>query len=118
LALRQASLGFHLNHVYFRGYVKKTPSQLDAEIAEALTPKSEFKALGAYDVKAGFRIDGSVTMFWATKPQARAAAKSIGWPVNSIERVHTRFQMGYALKHTHGGFLTRAQYEELVQAHR
>jgi hypothetical protein len=43
------------------------------------------------------RIEGSVTMFWATKAQAIAAAKSIGWPVNSVCAVFTRFQAGWSL---------------------
>lgn len=43
------------------------------------------------------RIEGSVTQFWATKAQAIAAAKSVGWPVNSVSAVFTRFQAGWSL---------------------
>lgn len=53
--------------------------------------------VGTYSVNGGFRIDGSVTQFWATKPKAIAAAKAIGWPVNSVQPVYTRFQKGWGL---------------------
>ena len=67
-----------------------------------------------YDVHRGFRIDGTVVIFWSLKRDARSAAEAIGWPANSIERVHTRFCNGYALKQTHGGFLTREAYAALL----
>ena len=103
----------------------KTPAQLDAEIAEVLgsddgtawtlakRDSGGFKPLGHYDLKGGIRIDGNVTQFWGDKSKARAAAKEIGWPMNSIWRVHTRFQLGYSLRHTHGGMLTKAEYQEI-----
>lgn len=68
-----------------------------------------------YDVNHGFRIDGSVVQWWSTKKAAREGAKAIGWPMNSIERVWTRFQLGYALHATHGGFLTRGSFAELAK---
>lgn len=59
-------------------------------------------------------IDGSVTKWWSHKTDARNGAKAIGWPVNSVWGVMTRFQYGWALKHTHGGFLTKADYCALL----
>ena len=67
-----------------------------------------------HDVHHGFRIDGSKVQWWGTKARAREGAKAIGWPMNSIERVWTRFQCGYALHATHGGFLTREAYARLT----
>lgn len=61
----------------------------------------------------GSRIDGSVVRWWTLKGDARAAARSIGWPMKSVWAVHTRFQHGYALKQTHGGFLTRNAFAAL-----
>lgn len=69
-----------------------------------------------YSVNRGFQIDGSKVQWWGLKTAARDGAKAIGWPVNSIERVWTRFQGGYALKATHGGFLTRTSYAALLSS--
>lgn len=69
---------------------------------------------GARDAKAGFQIDGSTVQWWATKPQAVAAAKQIGWPVKSVTKVHTRFQIGYALLQTFGGLVTKAGFVALL----
>lgn len=107
----------------------KTPAELDKEIVEILDGSdgadtsfslakrdaSGFKPLGHYDLKGGYRVDGSVTEFFGSKARARAAAKSIGWPMNSISSAHTRFQMGFALRHTHGGFLTKVEFAKLSE---
>jgi len=67
-----------------------------------------------YDLKGGYQIDGSVVQWWATKPQAIAGAKVIGWPVKSVVRVYTRFQMGYGLLATFGGLVTKEGYAEVL----
>lgn len=59
-------------------------------------------------------IDGSVTQWWGFKYKARQGAAAIGWPMNSVWPVMTRFQYGYALHQTHGGFLTRDGYARLL----
>jgi hypothetical protein len=69
--------------------------------------------LGQYVLDAGFQIDGNKVRFWATKKQAVTAAKAIGWPVKSVERVHTRFQIGYAIADTRFGALSRESYGAL-----
>jgi hypothetical protein len=61
----------------------------------------------------GHRIDGSITKFWGKRRHAEDGAKAIGWPVNSITAVWTRFQRGYALTYTHGGLLSKATYVEM-----
>lgn len=61
----------------------------------------------------GPRIDGSKVRFWATKRDAVAAAKAIGWPANSVNKVHTRFCAGWAICQTNGGFLGREEYGAL-----
>lgn len=67
-----------------------------------------------YDSKGGFQIDGSVVQWWATKTQAIAGAKAIGWPVKSVVRVCTRFQIGYGLLETFGGLVTKKGYAEVL----
>lgn len=74
----------------------------------------ETVAAGPYSVKGGFQIDGSIVKFWGRKPHAVAGARAIGWPVGSVELVHTRFQIGYALRQAHGGFLTKTGYDALL----
>lgn len=69
---------------------------------------------GAYSTKGGFQIDGSLVKWWATKPQAIAGAKAIGWPVLSVTTVHTRFQIGYALLGTFGGLVSKGAYARLL----
>jgi hypothetical protein len=67
-----------------------------------------------HSTRYGCRIDGSVVQWWGTKTRARDGAKAIGWPMNSVATVWTRFQCGYALAQTHGGLLTRTAYQELL----
>lgn len=66
-------------------------------------------------VDGATRIDGSVTQFWATKAQAIAAARSIGWPINSVSAVFTRFQAGWALNWgiTKPGHVSRQEWASL-----
>lgn len=73
-----------------------------------------FAHLGDYDIHDGFRVDGSVVRFWLTKKTAVRAAKGIGWPVRSVTKVHTRFQVGWALCDTRFGALSRDGYATLV----
>lgn len=69
---------------------------------------------GNYSTKGGWAIDGSVVQWWATKGQAKAGAKAIGWPIKSIGLVHTRFQIGYGLSQVFGGLVTKAGYAALL----
>lgn len=59
-------------------------------------------------------IDGGIVQWFGWKDTARAAAAAIGWPMNSVWPVMTRFQHGWALKQEHGGFLTKTAYAELL----
>jgi len=61
------------------------------------------------------KIDGTKVRFWATKKQAQAAARAIGWTLTDVSQVETRFQVGYALATT-GGFLSREKFGELYHA--
>lgn len=70
---------------------------------------------GEWGRKDGLKIDGSVVQWWATKAQAIAGAKAIGWPAKSVTRVHTRFQIGYALRQTFGGIVTKTGYASKLQ---
>jgi hypothetical protein len=63
----------------------------------------------------GTRIDGSAIHWRARRSDAVADARSIGWPVNSVWPVHTRFQDGYAIGQTFGGYLTRAAFTALAR---
>lgn len=69
---------------------------------------------GARDPKGGYKIEGSVVQWWATRPQAAAGARAIGWPLKSIVLVHTRFQIGYGLLETFGGLVTKVGYAEIL----
>jgi len=62
---------------------------------------------------AGYRVppDG---MWWPNKKHAELAARGIGWPLSSVVRIHTRFQIGYALSCSLGGCLTKQDYCELT----
>jgi len=59
----------------------------------------------------GWPIDGSKTRFWATKKEAQAAAKAIGWPAGSVSKMQTRFQIGWGLVDGAFGTLRRDWYE-------
>jgi hypothetical protein len=61
----------------------------------------------------GYRIDGSKVRFFATKKQAVKAAKAIRWQLDSITKVHTRFQIGWAIQCPFFGFLTREGFGEI-----
>lgn len=63
----------------------------------------------------GILIDSSMIQWWGQKNKARESAESIGWPMTSVWPIHTRFQYGYALHQTHGGFLTRAAFARLLE---
>lgn len=80
-----------------------------------MTSKASIGEVGSYSSNGGFRIDGAVTKFWAKKPEAVAAAKSIGWPVSSVQPVYTRFQKGWGLGWgvTKAGLVTRVEWAEL-----
>ena len=62
----------------------------------------------------GWKIDGSKVRFWATKRQAMAAARAIGWPLDSVTPVWTRFQKGWAIADGRFGFVSRSSYERLL----
>lgn len=71
---------------------------------------------------ASVRIDGSKVRFFATKDEAKAAARCIGWPVGCVSAVRTRFQLGFALgmgvsiDHIGGAYLSRERFAELFIA--
>jgi hypothetical protein len=69
--------------------------------------------VGPYDLKGGFKIDGSRVKFWASKKRAIAAADLIGFRRDGVEKVYTRFQIGYALLQYGGGFVTREEWAEV-----
>lgn len=71
---------------------------------------------GKYVPGEGFRVDGSKVFWKSTKAQIKAAAKAIGWPMNSIEQVHTRFARGWAIGQHAKGLLTKEEYGELYAA--
>ena len=62
---------------------------------------------GDRSVDDGYKIDGHKVMFWATKAAAKAAASSLGWPLDSVTKVHTRFQVGWALADGRFGLVSR-----------
>lgn len=59
------------------------------------------------------RVDGSKVRIWATKRDAIAAAKSIGWAANSVWSVETRFCGGFALYNNANDFLSREDFGRL-----
>lgn len=75
--------------------------------------KGLYVAYGKYDSSKGYKIDGHVVRWWGSKAEAKKAARAIGWPVNSLEKVHTRFQSGWAIGDTRFGLLTREGYGKL-----
>lgn len=77
--------------------------------------KATIGAVGSYSLNGGFRIDGAVTQWWATKTQARAAAKAIGWPMFSVQPCYTRFQKGWALGWgmTKPGLVSKEEFKAL-----
>jgi hypothetical protein len=80
------------------------------------TSDIEWVPFGQYDVHDGWRIDGSKVRFWGAKGQAKAAAKSIGFPVKSVIKVHTRFQVGWALGDGRFGLLSRDDFGRLYHS--
>lgn len=78
-------------------------------------PNDLYAPLGAYSTSDGYKIDGSLVRFWATKKAARDAARSIGWPAKSVTKVHTRFQVGWAIVDTRFGALSRDGFGTLVR---
>lgn len=77
------------------------------------SPAVTYIPFGDRNVHEGFRIDGSKVRFWATKKQATAGAKSIGWPVDSLTKVYTRFCGGWALADGRFGFLSKDSFAAL-----
>lgn len=66
------------------------------------------------------KVDGSKVRLFATKQEAHAGARAIGWPVKCAIQVHTRFCLAWALgtgadhdKYTGLPFLSRERYGEL-----
>lgn len=68
---------------------------------------------GERNLHDGWRIDGSKVRFWATKKQAVEAAKSVGWPLDSITKVYTRFCGGWALCDGRFGLLSKDSFGAL-----
>ncbi len=72
--------------------------------------------VGDHDKKGGYAIDGSKVQWWATRGQALTGAKACGWTTSNVVKVHTRFQIGYALSALYGerGLLSKESYAKLV----
>lgn len=58
-----------------------------------------------------WKIDGSKVKFWPSKALAVQGARAIGWPVDSVTKVATRFQIGWALSDGRFGILRKDWYE-------
>jgi hypothetical protein len=43
------------------------------------------------------KVEGSKVRIFATRKGAQDGARAIGWPVGCVTRVHTRFQLCWAL---------------------
>jgi hypothetical protein len=62
----------------------------------------------------GPRVDGSKVRWWAKRKNAEQGARDIGWPLNAVSKIHTRFQVGFALNcGIEGGYLTPERYGDL-----
>lgn len=75
------------------------------------------------DMTMTVTVDGSKVRIFATRAQAQAAARSIGWPVGCVTRVDTRFQCAWALGTgvdrdpiTGLSYLSRERFGELYHA--
>jgi hypothetical protein len=75
----------------------------------------EYVPFGRREPDAGWKIDGNKVRFWATKALAKAGARDIGWPMGSVTKVHTRFQIGWALSDGRFGLLSKQSYNDLYR---
>ena len=82
-----------------------------ANITQNLTV--EYIAFGERNIHDGFRIDASKVRFWATKAAAADGARSVGWPLDSITKVYTRFCGGWALADGRFGLLSKDSFAAL-----
>lgn len=66
----------------------------------------------------GSRVDGNIVRIFGTKKAAQDGARAIGWPVGCVSKVHTRFQLCWALNLgiAGPGYLSRDRYGELHSA--
>lgn len=78
------------------------------------TPSITYIPFGDRNVHDGYRIDGSKIRFWASKEQAAEGVKSIGWPVKSLTKVHTRFCNGWAISDGYG-HMTKESFDALYK---
>jgi len=74
----------------------------------------EYVPFGASTLEDGYRIDGNAVKFWAYKKDAAEGAKAIGWPVNSLTKVHTRFSKGWALADGRFGLVSKESYHRAL----
>lgn len=63
----------------------------------------------------GQRVDGNIVRIFGTKKAAQDGARAIGWPIKCVFKVHTRFQLAWALGlgNDGPGYLSRDRYGEL-----
>jgi hypothetical protein len=66
----------------------------------------------------GWRIDGSKVQFWAFKKDAVLGAKAIGWRVDDVVKVQTRFCGGWALCDGRFGLVSKDSYIAAVERRR
>lgn len=85
-------------------------------MAATSTPAEQFVSFEPWGPGQPWKIDGAKTKFWATKRQAIAGAKAIGWPVDSVTQVATRFQVGWALCDGRFGTVRKDWYEAALAA--
>lgn len=65
----------------------------------------------------GQRVDGNIVRIFGTKKSAQDGARAIGWPIKCVTKVHTRFQLAWALgQGIEPGYLSRDRYGELHRA--
>lgn len=79
---------------------------------------TQYVPFGESTLDAGFRIDGNKVKFWGRKSQAEAAAKALGWRVKDVIKVHTRFQIGWAIGDGRFGLLSKPWVEARLGAER
>jgi len=77
---------------------------------------TQYVPFGESTLDAGFKIDGSKVKFWARKTDAQAAAKALGWRAKDVIKVHTNFQIGWAIGDGRFGLLAKPWVEARLSA--
>jgi hypothetical protein len=79
---------------------------------------TQYVPFGESTLDAGYKIDGSKVKFWKGKTEAQAAAKALGWRAKDVIKVHTRFQIGWAIGDGRFGLLSKPWVEARLGAER